>query len=234
MMLTTVAALAVAASTVPAAAAPKPAPKPEPAPKPPAASITVTSACNGDCHIIRLEGDIGNEDAKRFREAVEKNKVQRAVVVLNSNGGAALDGLEIGELIRERGFSTFVRKDDECYSACAFIWVAGTTQYVASEGGYYIGFHGSYLVGVDKNGVKIKGSKPEANPSGNAIIGAYLWQLGYGYKAIRELTKSAPGELLYLTTREQMTALGFNYKFSPTRGDYGAIAAGNYSVSYNK
>jgi hypothetical protein len=127
-----------------------------------------------------------------------------------------------------------VRKGEECESSCALIWASGTTQYIASEGGYYIGFHGVYLMNIDKNGFPVKGAKAEANPSGNAVVGAYLWQLGYGYKAIKEMTKSAPDEMLWLTTREQMTALGFNFKFFSSSGDYGAIAAGGYSVSYNK
>jgi hypothetical protein len=234
MMLTTVAALAVAASTLSVSAAPKPAPKPEPASKPRAASITTTSACNAECHVIYLNGDIGPTDAKRFREEVEKYKIQRAVVILNSGGGAAMDGLEIGELIRERGFSTFVRKGEDCESSCALIWASGSTQYAASEGGSHIGFHGVYSMYVDKNGYPVKDTKPEASPSGNAMVGAYLWQLGYGYKAIKELTKSAPDEMFWLTTQEQMTALGFNLKFFSTSGDYGTITAGNYSVSYNK
>jgi len=232
-MLTTVAALAVAATTLPVSAAPKPAAKPAPvAPKPPpVASITVTAACNGDCHIILVEGRIDSAAAKRFREAVENNKVQRAVIVLNSNGGAAMDGLEIGELVRERGFSTYLRKGDVCASACAFIWAAGSIQYFPSEGGSSVGFHGAYLLDVNKNGIPVKGAKPEASPAGNAVVGAYLWQLGYGYAAIRELTKSAPDEMLWLTSSDQVKELGFHHKYYPTGGDLGAIAAGqNYSV----
>ena len=108
-MLTTVAALAVAASTLSVSAAPKPTPQPEPAPKLRAISITVTSACNNECHVIYLNGDIGPADAKRFREEIEKYKIQRAVVILNSGGGAAMDGLA-KEVAREYAYECAVTK----------------------------------------------------------------------------------------------------------------------------
>ena len=225
-LLSTIAVLATALTTAANAAT-------QTAPKPPQATITVTQACDGNCHVVLVDGDIGGGDADRFKEAIDKNKVQRAVVVLNSLGGSMFDGLDIGEFVRERGFATFVRSGDKCVSACANIWIAGSTQYFPKEGKARIGFHGSYLMATNRDGTVVKSAKPEADPGGNAVVGAYLNQLGFGYKTILALTSAGPNDALWLTTEKQAQQLGFTYKYHPTSGNYDAMAAGNYSKSYN-
>jgi hypothetical protein len=212
------------ASTLANAAPPA---KSSPLQLPEKASITVTPACDGKCHVIRISGHIDLGSADRFKEAVYSNSVLRAVVVLNSGGGSLWDGLDIGEFVRERGFATFVPTDNKCVSVCASIWASGTTQYVPSEGGARIGFHGSFVLMTDRNGVPAKNAKPLPDPDGNAVTGAYFYHLGYSYKTIMQLTKSAPDEALWLTTEKQARELGFTYKGYASTGDLGSMAAGN-------
>jgi hypothetical protein len=207
MMLTTVAALAVA---TPASAA----------------KITVTK-CGANCHTVLLDGDIIPGDADRFKEAIYKNSAFRAVVVLNSAGGSLLDGLDIGEFVKEKGFATFVRSGDKCASACAYIWVAGSTQYFPKEGKASIGFHGSYMARTNKEGTLDQNSKPSADPGGNAIIGAYLHQLGFNFKTISAFASPAPTEMLWLTTEKQANDYGFRYKYHSTAGSYEDMVASN-------
>jgi len=158
---------------------------------------------------------------------IYKNSVLRAVVILNSFGGSLLDGLDIGEFVKESGYTTFVRSGDKCASACAYIWVAGSTQYYPKEGKASIGFHGSYMARLNKDGSINEKVKPEADPGGNAIIGAYLHQLGFNFKTISALASAGPSEMFWLTTEQQAKDFGFRYKYHPSTGSFEDMAASN-------
>jgi hypothetical protein len=85
-------------------------------------------------------------------------------------GGLIGPAMQIGELIRQRGMATFVPGERTCASACALIWVAGFPRFVGDTP--QIGFHAAY----DQD-------TGQAAGAGNAILGAYLRGLGFGYRA---------------------------------------------------
>jgi hypothetical protein len=62
-----------------------------------------------DFDLIGLQGEIKPEDVATFRGAA--NASGKAVVVLDSGGGAALAGMEMGKLIHLKHFATFVPED---------------------------------------------------------------------------------------------------------------------------
>jgi hypothetical protein len=68
---------------------------------------------------------------------------------LNSPGGALLEGIALGEAIREARIITRVARGDECFSACALAFLGGTRRYATGTGpgrqiefGAMLGFHG--------------------------------------------------------------------------------------------
>src|SRR5262249_48517689 len=93
--------------------------------------------------------------------------------------------MQIGELVRKRGMLTFVPGDRTCVSACATIWVAGKLRTVGDTP--QIGFHAAY----DEDTGRESGA-------GNAVIGAYLRDLEFSYKAIGGMPQKGPTSVEWL------------------------------------
>jgi hypothetical protein len=81
---------------------------------------------------------------------------------------------------------TFVPGDRACASACALIWVAGWLRTVGDTP--QIGFHAAYDADTGRE-----------TGTGNAVMGAYLRDLGLSYKAIHLMTHKGPTNLEWLT-----------------------------------
>ena len=136
--------------------------------------------------LIIMNGPMELGDEAVFRQfAASTNK---ATVVLNSQGGSVVAGLEIGRAIRLKGFSTAVAADTLCASACALAWLAGTRRFGGATS--HIGFHAAYVL---NNGA--------ASESGvaNALVGAYLNQLGLSEGAVVFVTSAPPEGIEWLT-----------------------------------
>ena len=135
------------------------------------------------CHNQR-RGEIkqGNADAFNLKAVPEFPK-QKVFVGLESDGGAAMEALNIGTTIRKRGFDTLVLKT--CASACALIWLAGHTRWAGPKAA--IGFHAIYY------------GEGNISSGGNALVGAYLRDLGLSLKAIRYLTQAPPDGMEWLS-----------------------------------
>jgi hypothetical protein len=74
---------------------------------------------------IQLSGEIGIDAPAHFQRALEARPHAR-VLVLNSPGGYVDKALDIADLVHERGMTTVVKEGQGCYSACAYIFFAGT------------------------------------------------------------------------------------------------------------
>jgi ATP-dependent protease ClpP protease subunit len=146
--------------------------------------------------IIFLEGEITPGDREDFLTKVAS--FSSGMVVLDSPGGSAYAGVEIGKAIRMRGLSTWVPSGSTCASACAFAWLGGTKRVVGKTA--QVGFHAVYQM---KNGAAVE------TGSGNASVGAYLAQLGLSDTAIRYLTDAAPTSMNWLTAADAQ-ALGID------------------------
>jgi hypothetical protein len=68
-----------------------------------------------------------------------------------------------------------------CASACALMWLAGNPRYIGK--GAHIGFHAVYIE---------RGGKLMESGMGNALVGAYLNQLGLSHRAIAFVTSAPP------------------------------------------
>ena len=151
--------------------------------------------CKGHpgCFLLTIDEAIVDGDGKKFDELIKKNDVRMAVVGLNSPGGVAVEAFQIGKLIQEKGYGTYVPEWGVCTSACALIWMAGSTRQYAAKA--RIGFHGAYT--VDKKGKVIGGAS-----GSNALAGSYYAHLGMSDLAILYMTTAAPSEMRWLTAAD--------------------------------
>lgn len=144
-------------------------------------------------HGITISGDIVPADEDRFR--LISLRYDKAIVALDSPGGALVPALAIGRMINLRGYFTMVAKDEKCTSACALIWTAGKKRFLGSTS--RLGFHASYL--------EADGRKLETGV-GNALVGRYLTQLGLSEEAVVFATMASPDSVTWLNMRNASAA----------------------------
>jgi hypothetical protein len=136
---------------------------------------------------VSITGKIERGDFERFYEATKNlPSAGNVFVELQSNGGDLLAGLAIGSRIHEKGWTTSVYPPYKCASVCALIWLAGSNRSAPERGGS-IGFHAAYRT-----------SDGRESGAANALVGAYLKELGFGWETIFYLTKTAPNEMEWL------------------------------------
>ncbi|OLP54867.1 hypothetical protein BJF92_13750 [Rhizobium rhizosphaerae] len=153
---------------------------------------------SGGIDLISVSGTFTEGDDSAFRKLAAAT--DRAVVVLNSGGGNLQAGLEIGKAIRLRGFATAVPPDALCASACALTWLAGTPRLMDARS--KLGFHAAYRL--------VNGRASESGAA-NALVGAYLNQLGLSDKAVVYVT-SAPPEGVEWLTSQTAASVGIGYE----------------------
>jgi hypothetical protein len=149
-----------------------------------AAEIAVIRTGSG-VPLVVVSGELQAGDAHRFRSLT--SELSTAAVILEGPGGALREGLMIGRNISSLGFATGVAPNTVCASACALAWVAGSPRYMAPTS--LIGFHAAW---EDNGG--------QAVPSGvgNALVGAYLAEMGVEEKGIIFATSAGPDGVLWL------------------------------------
>jgi hypothetical protein len=153
-----------------------------------AATITIKSNQNGNQPaLILVDGDLEPSDGDDFRSMT--NFLSKAVIAFHSNGGSVVAGIQIGESIRLKGFTTFVPENALCASACALAWLGGAQRFMAASG--QIGFHAAY---DSRSG--------QETGVGNAIVGAYLTKIGLPYEAVIYITQAAPQNMTWLSVSE--------------------------------
>lgn len=136
--------------------------------------------------VVTVVGELAPEDGRRFRLAIRD--VEAGIVLFDSDGGAVLAGIEIGEAIRLRNMWTAVPPGSACASACALAWLGGARR-LKSEAAL-VGFHAAW---IDEGG----GARESG--AANALVGKYLADLGLSRRAIFFATMSAPDEMAWLT-----------------------------------
>src|SRR4029078_9145890 len=88
-----------------------------------AAEIVAAPLNSPDEALIAIDGEFLVSDVEKFRKVIAQHS--KGVVLFHSNGGNAVAGIRIGELIRLKGYSTIVPEDTQCASACAMPVTAG-------------------------------------------------------------------------------------------------------------
>lgn len=164
-----------------------------------AASIVVSKTqCNQQFSCmwaaIDIRGDLKSGDTAAFEKATANYGC--AMVWLYSDGGEAAVGVNIGQIIRNKKYSTAVADWARCTSTCAIVWAAGVQRYIMQGG--QVGFHAVYWDDYSDLGLRGNG-ECNVSSSGNAAVGAYLGWLGYSYKAIRWMTAAPPISMNWLS-----------------------------------
>jgi hypothetical protein len=143
------------------------------------------------CTVIHIVGRIEANDGGKFMEIILKDQPKKVLVSLNSEGGNLVASLQIGRFIKTYGYNTMVTTGSVCVSGCAMIWLAGNYKYASEEA--RIGFHAAYT--IEQKG---KQTYTRESGQGNAIVGAYYAELGFGEDAIRYFTAAAPTSASWL------------------------------------
>lgn len=149
-----------------------------------AATILTAPWRNSGRFVVLVEGDILLNDYERFRQTV--STISKALVLFRSDGGNAIAGIQIGRLIRMKNFATLVPDDMRCASACALAWLGGARRFMGANA--HIGFHAAY-----------DPTSGQESGSGNAVVGAYLNEIGLPYPAVAYITSAAPTSINWLT-----------------------------------
>ena len=157
------------------------------------AEIDHSPGTTGDVAVILISGEIKTGDDQKFREL--SVRYPEAIVGLDSSGGAIVPALEIGRMIRLRGYITAVLDDATCTSACALIWLAGNPRMLSSSGA--LGFHATY---------KDVGGRLVETGVGNAMVGHYLSQMNLPEKAVIFATSASPYEISWLSEANRYAA----------------------------
>jgi len=150
------------------------------------ATITVESRSKGQSSSVLVDGKLEPRDGDQFR--IKTGSLSNAIISFRSDGGSVVAGIQIGELIRLKGFTTSVSRDARCASACALAWLGGTKRLMSAES--KVGFHAAYTSDGRETGV------------GNALIGAYLTKIGLPYSAVVYITQAAPRSMTWLSATE--------------------------------
>jgi hypothetical protein len=154
----------------------------------PASAADIFSGVDGTVYV---RGPIEDGDYSKFLAA---SGGQNLSVDLSSPGGNLFSALQIGAYVRGHGYSTLVRDESTCASACALLWLAGRNRVAGRRAA--IGFHAASMNG-------------SVASDGNAVVGAYLSQLGLSLDAVVKLTHSSPDDMYWLKLNDAK-ALGID------------------------
>src|SRR5260370_3436968 len=151
-----------------------------------AAIISVDPSVGGQPALVSVDGDLEPGDGDQFRS--KTSFLSNAMIAFRSDGGSVVAGIQIGESIRLKGFTTTVTGTARCASACALAWLGGVRRFMSPEA--RIGFHAAYNMEGQETGV------------GNALIGAYLNKIGLPYTAVMYITKASPDSMTWLSVAD--------------------------------
>ncbi|MEQ8482280.1 MAG: hypothetical protein RIC18_16650 [Hoeflea sp.] len=154
-----------------------------------------------DQSVIQISGELAVADILAFKQ-ISKSLPPQTIVRLNSPGGSLLAGIEIGKIIASSGFATSV--SDTCASSCALIWLAGTPRILTPSA--RVGFHLAYKSDMDQT----------ESGAGNALVGSYVTNLGFGDNVVRYITSAAPDDMQWLSSRDA-DLLGIDIVVSDSR-----------------
>jgi hypothetical protein len=76
-------------------------------------------------HLIELYGDIKEGDGAKFARVIKEKKITKAVLSLDFDGDLTAPALEIANIIRDKGFTTYVGSGSECHGMCSIVWLSG-------------------------------------------------------------------------------------------------------------
>ena len=133
-------------------------------------------------HYVFVAGALKATTATTFRDKVYGFRYDEAKVPLFS---APND--ELAEFLGS--LSTLVASNRRCASACAVVFLSGRNKYLAP--GAAVGLHSASF------------ADGRADPEATELMAAYLRQLGVPATTLRNMARTAPNKIRWLTRAEQ-------------------------------
>jgi SPOR domain len=162
-----------------------------------AATVDVVSLGPNKPSLVSVSGTFDFNDKDVFLRKI--GSLSGAIVAFDSEGGSLVAGIQIGEIIRLKNFTTVVLDQTRCASSCALAWLGGTKRFMGSTA--QIGFHAAY-----------NGETRQVTSTGNALVGAYLNKIGLPYSAVVYITTASPESITWLS-KSDAEKLGIEVSF---------------------
>lgn len=143
---------------------------------------------------IVLNGEVTPDLDADFREALAARPAAR-VLLLNSPGGYVDNALAVAQEVNGRGMATAVAEGMGCYSACSYIFFAGSPRLAVGE----LGVH---QISAEVDDLVM------AQTTLSDVLDA-LDRYGVAQPVITQMLRTPPEEM-YIFTREEIEALGIN------------------------
>jgi hypothetical protein len=157
--------------------------------------------------VLQLTGTIDPGAADRVKAEIDAHGEYIKTVALDSPGGAVADAIEIGALVREKGYATSVAAGALCASSCPLIFMGGKDRIATAQSA--IGVHQIYAATQ-------KGSLAERlQAAGNAMSDAqkltaditrYVTEMGVSPEVWLHALETPP-ERLYYFGADELVAL---------------------------
>ena len=151
---------------------------------------------------IFIDGRIDEGAAGRLRDELAARDIVTARVYLNSPGGLLLEGMELGRLIREHGYATYIGRPQgagtsaqpgSCSSACVFAFIGGVYRFAPPQS----------RVGVHRfSSDSPTGADPDMVQRISAAIIAYIREMGVDVDLFDRMSRRGKEQLLILTERD--------------------------------
>ena len=151
--------------------------------------------------VLFLNGTIEKGMYTNFRQAIAENKIH--TIVLNSLGGDVEEGLNIAGTVFDKGIKTYIPRGYECYSACSFIFLAGSEKYALGE----LGVHqAAFADDVSKEKASI-GSITTVSQLTTADILLRLGEFNTPRFVEQRMLRTAPDDM-YVFNEKELNKLG--------------------------
>ncbi|MDC1498343.1 hypothetical protein N8390_04245 [Amylibacter sp.] len=151
--------------------------------------------------VLFLDGNIKEGMYTNFRQAIAENKIH--TIVLNSMGGNVQEGLNIAGTVFDKGIKTYIPSGNECYSACSFIFFAGSEKYALGK----LGVHqAAYADEISKEKIAVGVIKTISQIS-TADILLRLGEFNTPRFVEQRMLRTAP-EDMYIFNKKELNKLG--------------------------
>jgi len=148
----------------------------------------------GEPQVIALKGEIEDGAVDGFDRALA-TRPDATTLVLDSPGGSVEAALILAQEVRRRGLRTYVPEGMGCYSACAYVFLAGENRIVDGD----LGVHQIALDGADAVSVQM-------------MLGDVLDALdafGVQQRVVSYMLRTPP-DGMYVFSRPELGELGIN------------------------
>jgi len=146
-----------------------------------------------DPFAVILDGEIDKGAADTFERVIEVYPAVQ-VVILNSPGGSLVEAIGVASMVYEHGLDTYIPANAACYSACAYVFLAGEMRLAEGE----LGVHQFRSTGeVDEYTTQVA----------VAVI-IELLDLFQVAPEVRFLMLTTPPERMHVFSRQEVAAYG--------------------------